>query len=79
MRHDTKERRAWILANLETATVREAATRWDVSDTLIRHDERAMGVRLRRSHPTRHPGKRPGNPVIDQSNALAGAFLRGRL
>ena len=66
-RPDTAARRAWILEHAQSITLTDAARHWRVDPSLIRADERALGLRLQRSHPERRPhnlrnGSSPPDP-----------------
>lgn len=79
MRNDTPSRRAWILAHHDTHTLRQAVEIWDVDANAIRHDERALGVRMARERPRQSVARRPSEkPVVDGVNATAAAWLRQR-
>lgn len=78
MRHDTPARRAWLLEH-QDATIREAAARWNVADNLIRQDEKALGIVLRRVCPQRKPHGKATLKSVDHFNPLANAFIRGEL
>lgn len=75
MKRTTHARRRWIRDNAETASVRECMSMWGVTYNLVWHDEKVLGVRLRRDRVVR-----PRRDRSDcKANSLADDFLRGRL
>lgn len=80
MRADTPARRQWILDHPE-ATAAEACELWEITHGSLRADEKALGVRLRRTARREHrmPRRMRVEPVPDGFNDTADRWLRGKL